>query len=161
MNLYELTYLIKPELTSNESKSLNKDFADKLKGMDAKLYKMEQPKKINLAYRLKGFSEAYMVSIDMDVDSEKVKLIEEELKRKKEVLRHIIISKEKIEEEEDPKKANQEEESNIENKKDNKEGNDKSEEEDNEEEKEDESDSKKEDKKVKLNEIDEKIDEIL
>ena len=171
MNLYELTYLIKPELTNDEAQEFNGELTDELKEMGAKLYRMDQPKKRNLAYELKGFTEAYLACIDMDIESEKVKLIEETLKRSDEVIRHMIISKDKLEEEEEPEevKAEKEEvEEEEEEKKEEKaseeeveEDEDVEGEEEKEEDDDDEDKKSKKDEKVKLNEIDEKIDEIL
>ena len=156
MNLYELTYLIKPDLTNEEAKEYNKKLTGELKEEDATLYKMEEPKKRNLAYDLKGFKEAYIACVDMDIDPQRVKIIEEKMKRDDNILRHLIISKEELEEEEDPEK-----EKDVKEEEDD-ESNEKEEKDESEEDKEDE--DKKEDKKedkVKLNEIDEKIDEIL
>ncbi|MGM0438962.1 MAG: 30S ribosomal protein S6 [Patescibacteria group bacterium] len=154
MNLYELTYLIKPELTSDEVKEFNQELTDELKEANATLYKMEQPKKRNLAYEVKGFTEGYIACIDMDIASEQVKLIEEKLKRKDEILRYLIISKEELEEEEEPKDEEEEPKD---------EGDDEEEEdkEEDDDEKEEEEDKNKKEDKVKLNEIDEKIDEII
>ena len=170
MNLYELTYLIKPELTNDETQEFNNELTEELKEMGATLYKMDQPKKRNLAYELKGFTEAYLACIDMDIEPEKVKLIEENLKRSDEVIRHIILSKDKLEEEEEPEEVKEEEEE--EEGKEEKEGaeTEKEDKDDMEEKKEEEEEGggdkkevkkKKKDEKVKLNEIDEKIDEIL
>ena len=169
MNLYELTYLIKPELTNDEAQEFNGEFTDELKEMGAKLYRMDQPKKRNLAYELKGFTEAYLACIDMDIEPEKVKLIEETLKTSDEVIRHMIISKDKLEEEEEPEEVKAEKEEAEEVNEEDVENEDQDVEEENEEEEvaeeeeegEEEDKKSKKDKKVKLNEIDEKIDEIL
>ena len=167
MNLYELTYLIKPELTNDEAQEFNGELTDELKEMGAKLYRMDQPKKRNLAYELKDFTEAYLACIDMDIESEKVKLVEETLKRSDEVIRHMIISKDKLEEEEEPEevKAKEDDDEEDEDEKEKEEVSENKEEEEEveeEEEDDDEEDKKsKKDEKVKLNEIDEKIDEIL
>ncbi len=171
MNLYELTYLIKPELTSEEVKEFNEELTEDLKSDGATLYSMDQPRKRNLAYELKGFTEAYIACIDMDISSEQVKLIEEKLKRDDNVLRHLIISKEKLEEEEEePKKKeeeasdedDEEEKEEAKEEKEKKDAADEDDEEEEEEEEEEEKDKKsKKEEKVKLNEIDEKIDEIL
>ncbi len=162
MNLYEITYLISPELTNEDATELGEKLAESFKSLDSTLYKIEDPKKRNLAYEVRGFNEAYIASVDLDVSSEKVKLIEEELKEEKMVIRHIVISKDELEKEEDPE-IKEEEEEEIDDVPDTKdEENDQDNEDDQgKEEEEEEDDDKKVQKKVKLKEIDEKIDEIL
>ncbi len=175
MNLYELTYLISPKIASEEAKKFSEKQSQMLKDLGATLYKIEDPKKITLSYPIEGFNEAYLTSTDLDITTEKVKLIEEKLKREDNVIRFLIISKDKIEENEEDKKMNkkeidEKEEKEIKDEKEKvkkkdekeqkteKEESDKNKKESNEESK---SKKSKKDKKVKLNEIDEKIDEIL
>ncbi len=157
MNLYELTYLLSPELTGEEAEAKNDEIAEKIKKTGATLYKLEGPKKRNLAYELDGFNEAYIASIDLDVESLKIKVIEEKIKQEEAVLRHLLISKKEVEEEDpsEEKPTERKEESEEGNEEDNEDEEKKSEKEEDEEKKED------KDKKVKLKEIDDKIDEIL
>ncbi len=145
MNLYELNYLITPKLTTEEVEKFCNEIIEMLKETDAVLSKIENPKKRKLAYKIKNAEEAYLVSADLEIDPEKVKLIEEKLKRKEKILRHIIISKEASEDDEEEKSMSKK-----------REDSEPKREEDDEEEK-----AKKEDEKVKLNEIDKKIDEII
>jgi ribosomal protein S6 len=178
MNLYELTYLISPKMANEQAKEFSKKQSQMLKDLGATLYKIEDPKKITLSYPIEGFKEAYLTSTDLDITSEKVKLIEEKLKREDDILRFLIISKDKIEENEEDEKMNKESEEKKDTKKEkSKKTEEKETKED--EKKEKAKDKKKEDdgkeeeekkkkikkskkeKKVKLNEIDEKIDEIL
>lgn len=147
MNLYEIIYLISPELTNEDANQLNEKIAESLKALGATLYKIESPKKRNLAYQVNGFNEAYLASIDLDASAKKTKSIEEKLKEEEKVIRQIIISKDALEKEEkepDVKELSQEKEE---------------EKDKNQEEKKNKKGPKE--KKVKLKEIDEKIDEIL
>lgn len=151
MNLYELTYLITPKKTSDETEKFNKEIISLLKKTGATLYKMKDPKKRNLAYKINNFGEAYLASTDLDIEPEKIKIIEEKLKREDNILRFLIISKDKLEEKKEEKEMN-DKKKDVDKDKDKKK--------DKKEEKGKDKKSKKEDK-VKLNEIDEKIDEIL
>lgn len=153
MNLYELTYLITPKKTSDETEKFNKKIISLLKEAGATLYKMNDPKKRKLAYKINNFGEAYLASIDLDIGSEKIKIIEEKLKRESDILRFLIISKDKLEEEKEEKGMNKK----I---KDTDKEKDKEKVKKEKVKKEKDKKSKKEDK-VKLNEIDKKIDEIL
>jgi len=154
MNLYELVYLINPKMTNEEVEEFNEKITNTLKDEGAKLYKMDEPKKRSLAYKIDDYREAYLASIDMDASTEKIKVIEERLKREDNVIRFLIVAKEELEEEEEEEKEEEKTENKEEEKKDK------------EEEEEKKTKSKKEkkekkEKKVKLKEIDEKIDEIL
>ncbi len=150
MTLYELTYLITPKITDEDAGKFNEEIIEKLKGTGATLYKIENPKKRNLAYDLGGFNEAYIARINFDLSSEEVKLVDEKLKKEEKVLRHLLVSEEFIEKEEEPKREDESEEKEY----------DEDSDEDDIDRDEEKKKSKKE-KKVKLNEIDEKIDEIL
>ncbi|GEM_PF-1482626 len=163
MNLYELTYLITPELTNKEVAEFNDEITELLKGAGASLCGINSPKKRNLAYEIDSKNEAYLASIDLEMDSEKIKLIEEKMKKEDKIIRHLMVSKEFIEEEEEPKETTKEEKEEKEEGEGEGEGEeDKKEEKEEKEEEEKEKDKKdKKNKKVKLNEIDEKIDEIL
>ncbi len=150
MKLYELAYLITPEITEEEAEKVSDKIAEELKGKEAVLCKIESPKKRFLAYEINGYKEAYLASISFDISSEKVSIIKDELSEKSEIVRSVVFSKKMIEEEEEDtiKEKPTKDES-------------PKEEEDKKENKETKKEKSKKTKKVKLKEIDEKIDEII
>lgn len=186
MKFYELTYLISPELTTKEAKKVQNKVQDILEELDATLNKSEEPTKRNLAQKVEGEQEAYLATTHIEIDPQKVKLIKEKLKRGENILRHLVVSREEkpsseeteetsetvAEKEqsqseetakaEQPQEIDKEEETEE---KEQKKEKDKAEEEDETEEEKEEEDNEEDeegdDEKVKLNEIDEKIDEII
>ncbi len=185
MNLYEITYLITPELTEEEAIAFNEKIAEKIKGFGATLHKAENPKKRFLAYKINNqFEEAYLACIDLEVSIEKIRQIESKLKEEKEIIRHLLVSKKEEEEElfSDFEKIKEVEEVSSDKEKEeeigaeiekameeieetkkvsSKEKEEIEEEKEVVEEEEEEKKPEEKEKKIKLKEIDEKIDEIL
>jgi small subunit ribosomal protein S6 len=93
MNLYEFTYLISPELSKEEIKSLQekiKSLVIKEKGV---LGKINPPVRKRLAFKIKKEKEAFLDTITFSLDSENLKKIEKELKQQKQILRYLLFKK--------------------------------------------------------------------
>ncbi len=172
MNLYEITYLITPDLTEDEAISFNDKLVESIKQKGATLHKAENPKKRFLAYKInKQFDEAYLGCIGLEAEVENIKDIESNLKNENQILRYILVSKEEIEAEEtftDFSKEIEEEleakeipTKEVEEEKDIIVEEEKKELDTEEEVKEEPKKEEEKEKKIKLKEIDEKIDEIL
>jgi small subunit ribosomal protein S6 len=128
MKPYELTYLIIPSFTTQEASVFHEEIKKTISKNGGVLGSEQIPTRKTLAYPIKKSTEGYLSSIDFDASPEDAKKVAEEVKKEKNILRHILIGKQfgkKIDEEPRRKRRSLKPE------------------------------------KAKLQEIDEKIDEIL
>lgn len=132
MKTYELTYLATPSLTEEEAQEYHgkiKKIIEKEKGV---LGKEQEPLKKDLAYPIKKESKSYLACVDFESTEESANKVSKEIKKEKNVLRHIIARKEfsKVNEKQEERKRKRKSKS-------------------------------LKPEKTKLKEIDKKIDEIL
>ena len=93
MQLYQLDYLVSPEVSEEEAK----DFGNKIKSLIEKkggsIIKIEVLIRQVLAYEIKKFNEAFLASLSFNLEPEKIGSIEEELKTGKNILRYLLFKK--------------------------------------------------------------------
>lgn len=93
MQLYQLDYLISPEVSEKDTQ----DFGNKLKSLieseGGSVIKTEILIKQVLAYEIKKFNEAFLASLSFNLEPEKIEELEKELKAEKNILRHLLIKK--------------------------------------------------------------------
>lgn len=132
MKLYELTYLLNPDVEQPES--LAEDLVNTIKKQGADLDSKNDPSQIKLGSPIKPklggevLQEALIGTIDFYLPTNQVKELQEKLEQKKEILRTMLVKKK-----ESPEPSEVEVEP----------------------------DQDQEDKKVELEDIDKKLDEIL
>jgi small subunit ribosomal protein S6 len=94
MHFYELTYLISPDLSEKEIKTLQDKIISLIQekggilGVEEKL-----PFKKKLAYPVKKQSQAYMTVINFQLPSEKLIDLEKKIKLENQILRYLILAK--------------------------------------------------------------------
>lgn len=105
MTLYQLIYLISPEVSEDEVKKFSAKIADFVKQEQGEIKKIKEPFIQKLGYPIKKQISAYMVSFDFNLEKEKLPVIEEKLNQESRILRYAI-SKKKIrkKEEKTPRK---------------------------------------------------------
>ena len=91
MNNYELTFLA---AISKDSNSLAAQIQKTIKDKKGIVNNFKSPKRTNLAYSIKKNISADVISIEFSLSSSGIKELEEELKLNKDILRHILIKKE-------------------------------------------------------------------
>ncbi len=106
MKPYEITYLIVPDLTTEEAGEYHegvKKLIAKIKGTPGS---EQTPTKRVLAYSVKKNNEAYLASLDFEAESSAVQELKKLVEKEKKIIRHLIISKKvsKRDEEDQPKK---------------------------------------------------------
>ncbi len=139
--IYELTYLITPELTDEEAEKLQKSLLEEIKTLGASIKKIEEPKRRELAYPIEKQNAAYLASLDFTSDKKCVISIKEKLDKSDKILRYLLITKKEMKEEEKKERIKPREKPKKE--------------------EEPKRRSSKKSKKVKLKEIDDKIEDIL
>jgi len=97
MKYYELTYLIKPELSENEIKGIQEKIISSIQEKEGILDYQSGYEKITLAYSIKKNLEAYISTINFFLKSNNINDIEKKVKAEKEIIRFILFSKRKPE----------------------------------------------------------------
>ena len=90
---YEFTYLVKPSLGQEEVESFDKKVKEAILSFEGEIKNELRPKKINLAYPIEKYSEAYLLSLDMNLPPEKINDLKDFVLKNKEILRYIVFKK--------------------------------------------------------------------
>ena len=96
MKLYELTYLISPELPEEELKSLQEKINSLIQKGAGVLNEIKLPIKKKLAYPIKKQREAFLTDLSFYLEPDKLGSLEKELKSEKKILRYLILAKPKL-----------------------------------------------------------------
>lgn len=94
MRDYELTILVKPDLTEKELDKEVKGLSDFLEKNGAKIKSKKDPEKKALAYEVGKFREAWYVFAELSVEPVAVAGVEDKLKVSDNVIRHLLVRKE-------------------------------------------------------------------
>ena len=93
MKTYELTYLAQPELSKEDFASLEEKIKSYITEKGGRIKESNPPLKKQLAYKIKGETEALLAVLGFDLAPEKLGVLEKELKGKKEVIRYLLLEK--------------------------------------------------------------------
>lgn len=92
MTLYELTYLISPELNEGEIKDFFQKI-DSLVSKTGKVTKSESPRKITLVYPIQKKGEAFLATFEFQSLPQEADNLKKELAKEKDILRFLLIKK--------------------------------------------------------------------
>ena len=93
MKLYELTYLIKPEIDEKELEALSEKIKSLIIEKGGILGKETAAIKKKLGYQIKKKSLAYFKNLDFQLEPGKIKEIKKEIESEKNILRFIFLNK--------------------------------------------------------------------
>ena len=96
MKLYELTYLISPELSESELKSLNEKINSLIQKGAGVLNEVKLPIKKRLGQLIKKQREAFLINLSFYLEPDKLGNLEQQLKSEKKILRYLILARPKI-----------------------------------------------------------------
>lgn len=91
---YQLTYLISPEVSFEEAKAVSQEIESRF-GKEGKVVKTENPIKKFLTYPIKKQKAAYLVSVNFNLEPEKIEMLIKEIEKKPQVIRCLLTKKEK------------------------------------------------------------------
>lgn len=95
MKLYELTYLIFPNLAGEEIKNLQEKMISVIQKEEGDFIENgSATAKIHLAYPIKKQKEAYLNTLTFRFQPEKLPNLEKEIRSEKKILRYILLIKE-------------------------------------------------------------------
>jgi len=93
MKSYELTYIISPEIKTEELEGLISEISSFLQKEGGIIIKTEGPSPINLGYQIKKKGNAFQSGLEFQLAPEKLKNLEEKIKKDPKILRYFIILK--------------------------------------------------------------------
>lgn len=92
MKLYELTYLISPELSEEEVKAFQEKVVSFIKEEDGMLEEEKTPLIKKLAYPIKKQVQAFLSVITFHSNPEKIAGLEKKLKMENQILRYLLLT---------------------------------------------------------------------
>lgn len=93
MKLYELTYLISPDLSGEELKTFSQKIDDIIREEGGVLIEGKNPVKKELNYPIKKKKIAYLTVVNFHLDPTKLEILQKKLKAKSQILRYLLIAK--------------------------------------------------------------------
>ena len=99
MKNYELSYLIIPELKIEEAESVALDVKDFIQNQGGLISRSEGPNPKTLGYKIKGRMSALQVNLEFSLEPDKLKMVEEKIKKNPNILRHLATNKKLVKEE--------------------------------------------------------------
>ncbi|MFQ6049710.1 MAG: 30S ribosomal protein S6, partial [Candidatus Paceibacterales bacterium] len=98
MKLYELTYLISPQLSEKDLKDAQERMNSLIQEEGGILNEVNLPTKKRLAYPVKKEKEAFGATLSFNLKPEKLKNLVKNLKSEVQILRYLILTKPHIKE---------------------------------------------------------------
>jgi len=93
MKLYELTYLIRPDIDEKELETLSEKIKSFIKEKGGVLGKETSAIKKKLGSQIRKKSLAYLKNLDFQLEPERIKEVKKEIESEKNVLRFIFLNK--------------------------------------------------------------------
>jgi len=94
MKLYELTYLVSPDISEEELKIFQEKINSSLEEEGGKSESLKLPLRKRLAYPIKKKSGAYLGTLNFYLSPEKLETFEKKLKKEPKILRYLLLRKE-------------------------------------------------------------------
>jgi len=99
MKIYELVCLISPNLESEEAGALASEISAFLQKEGGLIIKAENPSPKTLSYRIKSQGAAFQVNMEFSLEPEKIKTIEDKIRKDQRILRYSLTVKKPVKEE--------------------------------------------------------------
>lgn len=93
MKLYELNYLISPDLSEEGLTAFQEKINNWIREEKGVLGEIYRPIKKNLAYPIKKGVQAYLGSVNFHLDSDRLANIEKKLKAEENIIRYLVLGK--------------------------------------------------------------------
>lgn len=94
MKTYELTYIITPEITSEEAEAKGKEIETLVSGKEGTILKQITPSAKTLSYPIGKHASGFFGILEFNVEAEKVPEIDAVMQKDGKIARHMIIIKE-------------------------------------------------------------------
>lgn len=90
---YELTFIASPNLETKELEELINSTKESILSFGGEIKNELLPKAIKLAYPIKKFTNAHLISFDLELEANKTEDLKKVLDKKEGVLRYILFKK--------------------------------------------------------------------
>ena len=97
MKTYELTYIVSPEITSEEAEAKAKEIESAITSREGMVVKQTNPIAKTLAYQVKKHASGFFGAIEFQLEPEKLLELKEILVKDGKISRHMVIIKQPIE----------------------------------------------------------------
>jgi ribosomal protein S6 len=95
MKNYELAYIITPDLSAEEAKTLSEKMAGFVSELSGAVLHNADPEKRKLGYPIKGKIEAWLASLEFSLLPEKTIELKKKVISENQILRHLMVAKAK------------------------------------------------------------------
>jgi ribosomal protein S6 len=93
MKTYELTYIVSPEITSEEAEAKAKEVESAIKNREGVILKQSNPIAKTLSYPIKKRASGFFGVLEFQLEPEKLIEIKEILEKDGKIVRHMVIIK--------------------------------------------------------------------
>lgn len=93
MKNYELVCLISPDLSAEEANALSEKIVGFIPDLKGLVLNNPEPERKKLSYAINKKLEAFLVSLEFSLLPEKIKELKQNISSEKQILRHIIVAK--------------------------------------------------------------------
>ena len=93
MRNYELTYLTSTDLSDEELKSFQKEINSSIQAEGGQVAEANVPIKRELSLPKKGKNEIYLISLNFQLNPERLTILEKKLKSDSKIFHYLILSK--------------------------------------------------------------------
>jgi ribosomal protein S6 len=97
MKTYELSYIISPEMMSEEAEAKAKEIESAIQSREGIILKQLNPVARTLSYQIKKRASGFFGVFEFQIDSEKLLEVKDIVAKDKKIVRHILIIKEAAE----------------------------------------------------------------
>lgn len=97
MKTYELTYIISPEMTSQEAEDKAKEIESAVQGKEGTIIKQSNPVAKTLSYPIKKRASGFFGFLEFQLEPEKLVELKNVLSKDGKITRHMVIIKEAAE----------------------------------------------------------------
>jgi ribosomal protein S6 len=97
MKTYELSYIVSPEMTSEEAEAIAKEIESEIQGKEGTVSKQSNPVAKTLSYPIKKHASGFFGFSEFQLEPEKVVELQEFLAKNKKIVRHMLTIKEAAE----------------------------------------------------------------
>ncbi len=93
MKIYELTYIVSPNITLEEAQTKAKELEEQIQKNGGVILKSEKPIAKTLSYQIKKSGSGFISILEFQAEPEIIEEIISKLKENKDLLRHMILVK--------------------------------------------------------------------
>ena len=96
MKAYELTYIVSPEITSEEADTLAKEIESFIQNKEGVILNKINPTAKTLSYPIKKHASGFMAVLEFQSEPEILQELKDKIEKNEKIVRHIVIIKKAV-----------------------------------------------------------------